>query len=49
MAEASLLTSWHQTAEVLKVKIVQIYPGSVFLKRPAPGVTSRLFYLESLG
>lgn len=42
MAEASLWTIWHQTAEVLKVKLVQVHPGSVFLKRPAPGVTSRL-------
>lgn len=46
-AKASLWTIWHQTAEVLKVKIVQIHPGSVFLKRPAPGVTSRLLFRKS--
>lgn len=36
MAEGSFLTIWHQTTGP-KIKDCANHPGSVFLKRPAPG------------
>lgn len=32
MAEGSLLTPWHQIAEVLKFKVMQNHLGSMFIK-----------------